>query len=485
MSFSPQDILSLALPELFLASAAMFFLIFGVFRGNEVTRFISGAVIMSFGVAALFLIGLDWKTPQVTMNGLFVLDSFSMFLKLLVMAGLAASVALSIRYLQLEKIERFEYPVLVMFAGIGMMIMVSSNHLLSLYVGLELQSLSLYVLAAFHRDHLKSSEAGIKYFILGALASGMLLFGISLVYGFAGHLGFQEIAAIIAGQEEMSVGLIVGMVFVLVGIAFKISAVPFHMWTPDVYEGSPASVTALFAIVPKVAAIGLLMRLLFGPFGDVVVEWQQVIWFMAAASTIVGAFAGLVQQNIKRLLAYSSIGNMGYVLIGVAAGSQDGVSAVLLYMTIYMIMTAGTFGLVMTMRRQGIAVENISDLSGLSRNCPMSAYAMAILMFSMSGIPPMAGFFGKLFIFEAAVEQGLYSLAVIGVLTSVIAAYYYLRVIKVMFFDAPADPYDKDADFARNAVVAVSVLFVLLFIFKPSTLLATSSMAASALFLGS
>ena len=482
MSFFTQEILAMALPELFLALSAMFFLIFGVFRGNEVTRFISGAAIMSFAVAGLFLYGLDWKTGHSVMNGMFILDPFSMFLKLLIMGGLAASLALSIRYLQQEKIERFEYPVLVMFAGIGMMLMVSSNHLLSLYVGLELQSLSLYVLAAFHRDHIKSSEAGIKYFILGALASGMLLFGISLVYGFAGHLGYEEMAAIISQQDTgVSAGLIVGMVFVLVGIAFKISAVPFHMWTPDVYEGSPVSVTALFAIVPKVAAIGLLMRLLFGPFGDLVVEWQQVLWFMAAASTIVGAFAALAQDNIKRLLAYSSIGNMGYALIGVVAATTDGVSAVLVYMTIYMIMTAGTFGVVMMMRRQGMAVESIGDLSGLSRNNPMAAYALAILMFSMSGIPPMAGFFGKLFIFEAAVAQGLYVLAVIGVLTSVVAAFYYLRVIKVMFFDAPADPYDKDADLARNVVVAASVLFVVLFIFKPSFLLHTTAAAASSL----
>lgn len=469
------------LPEMFLAVSGMALLIVGVLRGNASTRPVSWAVMWSFLLAALFLLGVPWTRTEL-FGGMFVMDQFAGFMKLIILIGLTASIALSVRYLYQENVARFEFPILVLFAGLGMMIMVSSNNLLTMYVGLELQSLALYVLAAFRRDHVKSAEAGMKYFVLGALASGMLLFGCSLVYGFAGTLDFNGIGAVLAGVVRPEMGMIVGLVFVLAGLAFKISAVPFHMWTPDVYEGAPTAVTALFAMVPKIAAMALLMRLLFGPFGSIVDQWQQIIWFIAAASMVLGAFAGIAQQNIKRLLAYSSIGNMGYALMGVAAGTALGAGSVVLYMTLYMIMTAGVFGIVLTMRRNGAAAERIDDLAGLSRTQPIMAYGMAILLLSMTGIPPLAGFFGKLMVFNAAVGSGLYVLAVLGVLTSVVAAYYYLRIIKVMFFDEAVEPFDKQVAFAKRAVIAVSVAFTVLFILAPDTLVKSTRDAAAALF---
>lgn len=341
-----------------------------------------------------------------------------------------------------------------------MMLMVSANNFLALYMGLELQALSLYVLAAFHRNSARSSEAGIKYFVLGALSSGMLLFGISLIYGFTGSIDFGVVGNTLEALESVPLGVIFGLVFILAGLAFKISAAPFHMWTPDVYQGAPTAVTALFAMVPKIAAMALLMRLLFDPFAALSDQWGQIIYFLALMSMLVGAFAAIAQDNIKRLLAYSSIGNMGYALVGVAVGTAAGAGAVVLYLTIYMVMTAGVFAVVMSMRRQGLSVFKISDLSGLSQTSPALAYSMAILMFSMSGIPPAAGFFGKLVVFNAAVAEGYYVLAVVGVLSSVVAAYYYLRVVKVMFFDEPEDAFDKDMPFARRAVLLISILFV-------------------------
>lgn len=471
------------LPEIFLALASMLLLVAGVLRGNQSANFISWSVLGTFAIAAMLLMGISWDDKTV-LNGMFHISPFIGFIKLLVLAGLMATIALSVSYLQREKIARFEYPILVMMAGVGMMLMVSSSNLLAMYVSLELQSLALYVLAAFRRDHVKSSEAGMKYFVLGSLASGMLLFGISMIYGFSGSLDYIKIAGSFATVDGVAMGFMVGMVFVLVGMAFKISAVPFHMWTPDVYEGAPTSVTAFFALVPKLATMAVLMQLLYGPFGGLSVHWQHIIWFLSMASMVWAALAGLVQSNIKRLMAYSSIGNMGYALLGVLAGTPQGVTAVILYMTIYMVMTAGTFGIILCMRRGGRMVEGISDLAGLSRTSPLMAYALAILLFSMSGIPPLAGFFGKMFVFQAAVSQGFFVLAVVGVITSVVAAYYYLRVIKVMFFDEVAEPLDGQAAFAKRAVIMLSVIFVLLFILKPNLLVDTARHTANALFTG-
>ena len=423
----------------------------------------------------------SWET-QFALNNMLIVDGFSNVMKLIIIVGMIASLGLSVQYLYQERIARFEYPVLVMFAGIGMMLMVSANNLLSLYMALELQSLSLYVLAAFHRNSLKSGEAAAKYFILGALSSGMLLFGISLIYGFTGSLDFTTIQTTLQNLESIPPGFTIGMVFVLAALVFKISAAPFHMWTPDVYQGSPTSVTAFFALVPKVAAMALIIRLIFMPFTAAEEQWVQILYFVSVASLIFGSFAAIAQENIKRLLAYSSIGNMGYALIGLIAGTELGVSAVVIFMLIYMIMTAGSFAVVLCMRRDGIAVENISDLSGLSKNQPFLAYAMAALMFSMSGIPPLAGFFGKLFIFNAALASGYYTLAVLGVMASVVAAYYYLRIIKVMFFDEPTDAFDKEEGLEKRLVLFFSLAFILGFIFKPMYVLSFAEIAANSLF---
>jgi NADH-quinone oxidoreductase subunit N len=469
------------LPELFLAAAGMVLLVAGVLRGNTATAFINKAVMISFLITILLLLGLNWDEVHI-LNNMFVMDQFAGFMKLLVLCGLIASVGLSTQYIYQDGIIRFEYAIIVLFSGLGMLLMLSASNLLSLYVALELQSLSLYVLAAIRRDHPKSAESGMKYFVLGAISSGMLLFGSSLIYGYTGSLDFATIASVTAASPSM--GAVIGMVFILSALAFKISAVPFHMWTPDVYEGAPTSVTALFAMVPKLAAMGLIARLVVQAFPAIQEDWVQILWFLSAASMAVGAFAGIAQRNIKRLLAYSSIGNMGYALIGLVTASSTGVGGMIIYMAIYMMMTAGTFGIVMNMRRDGKAVKKIGDLAGLSRNSPFMAYALALLMFSMSGIPPLAGFFGKLLVFKAAVASGLYVLAVFGVLTSVVAAFYYLRIIKVMFFDEPADKFDDNIGFARRTVIFISVFFIVAFIVSPSALIEISMRAAASLFPG-
>lgn len=473
------------LPELFLVAVAMVLLVWGAFRANGIghmraTNFAGWFAAGAFICAAILMIGVPWGRAAI-LNNMFVMDPFAGVMKILILIGMAGTMAASVRYLVDERIARFEYPVLMLLATVGMMLMVSSHNMLALYVGLEMMSLSLYVLAAIRRDHARAAEAGLKYFVLGALASGMMLFGISLLYGFTGTLGFDGIAAAVATDSTQQMAVLVGMVFVLAGVAFKISAAPFHMWTPDVYEGAPTSVTAMFAVAPKIAAIALLVRLLFGPFAEIMGDWQEIIWFLAFASLLVGSFAALAQSNIKRLMAYSSIGNVGYALIGIVAGTVDGIGAVIVYLTIYMVMTVGVFAVILTMRRDGMEVERIDDLAGLSRYRPALAYAMAILMFSMSGIPPMAGFFGKLVVFQAAVSAGFYVLAVLGVLASVVAAYYYLRVIKVMFFDQASAPMDVQVGAARKLVLGLSVLFVMLYIVKPNALISMGRDTAESL----
>lgn len=470
------------LPELFLAVTAMGFLIVGVTQGNRATSVLGWAVCLALAIAALLLLNISWDAKSI-LGGMFVIDEFAGLFKLMILLGLIVSLALSVDYLYIERIARFEYPVLVLFAGLGMMLMVSAGNLLSLYMALELQSLSLYVLAGIHRNSTRSAEAAIKYFVLGALSSGMLLFGISLIYGFTGTIDFELIRKTLEQAQAISPGITIGLAFILAGLAFKISAVPFHMWTPDVYQGVPAPVTALFAIVPKVAAFGLMMRVLFFAFYPASDDWVQIVYFLSAASMIVGAFAALAQNNLKRLMAYSSIGNVGYVLIGVVAGTAEGAGAVILYLLIYMITTAGVFSIILCMRRQGLMAAEIRDLAGLSRHSPVMAYAMAALMFSMSGIPPLAGFFGKFFIFIAAVEQGQIALVVLGVLTSVVSAYYYLRIVKVMFFDEPADPFDRGMTVEKRLVLLASVLFVVGFILKPNLIVDSAMSAAKALFL--
>ena len=472
------------LPELALAVITMFLLLFGVFRGNKATGSIS-----LFAVTTIILTGalisISPYSSGSVFGGQFVIDEFTRFMKLLVLLGSALAILMSIDYNSREGIPQFEYPILILFATLGMLLMVSANDLMSLYVGVELQSLALYVIAAFRRDSTKSSEAGLKYFVLGALSSGMLLYGASMIYGFAGTTRFDGLASLFTGPDaNPGVGVVVGLVFLLAGLAFKVSAVPFHMWTPDVYEGSPTPVTAFFAVAPKIAAIALLVRTMLGPFGELFAHWQQIIIFIAVCSMLLGAFAAIWQTNIKRLLAYSSIGHIGYALVGLSAGSKEGVTGIGIYMTIYLVMNVGTFCCVLSMRRQGLLVEGIHDLAGLARNQPMLAAAMAIFMFSMAGIPPLAGFFGKLYIFLAAINEGLYLLAVVGVLTSVVGAFYYLRIVKIMYFDEPAEVFDKRQGREIGIIMALAAIFTLFFFVMPSPIINITTQAASVLFAG-
>tara|TARA_Y100001970_G_scaffold294030_1_gene446051 strand:- start:11958 stop:13418 length:1461 start_codon:yes stop_codon:yes gene_type:complete len=470
------------LPELTLAVMSMVLLIYGVFRGDGSTGSCSWLAVLALLITGIIMSLLP-ESAESAFRGQFIVDQFARFMKWLVLLGSAIAVVMSMTYNASEEIERFEFPVLILFASLGMLLMVSANDLISLYVGLELQSLALYVIAAFRRDSTKSSEAGLKYFVLGALSSGMLLYGASMIYGFAGTTQFDALAALFVGPSaDPGVGVVVGLVFLLAGLAFKVSAVPFHMWTPDVYEGAPTPVTAFFAVAPKIAAIALLVRTMTGPFGELFGQWQQIIIFVSIASMLLGALAAIWQTNIKRLLAYSSIGHVGYALVGLAAGSEEGIRGIGVYMTIYLAMNVGTFCCVLSMRRQGVMVEGIDDLGGLARNHPFMAAAMAVFMFSMAGIPPLAGFFGKLYVFMAAVNEGLYTLAIVGVLTSVIGAFYYLRIVKIMYFDEPEEAFDRTAGREVDVIMAVAGIFTLLFFIFPSPIIEGAGQAAAALF---
>ncbi|CAA7625837.1 NADH-quinone oxidoreductase subunit NuoN [Magnetospirillum sp. UT-4] len=472
------------LPELFLVLAAMALLMAGVFRKDEGFGSTTSLAIMAMVAAAVLVWAVGGDERQTTFGGMFVMDSFAVFAKLMVLVGSALTAAMSVSFLEREKLGRFEYPILILFATVGMMMMISANDFIALYLGLELQSLSLYVLAAYNRDSVRATEAGLKYFVLGSLASGMLLYGVSLVYGFSGSTSFEVLPRIFGGDHPAAphLGFIAGLVFIIAGLAFKISAVPFHMWTPDVYEGAPTPVTSFFAVAPKIAALVLFTRVMVGPFGDLVDQWRQVITFIAILSMFVGAFAAIVQTNIKRLMAYSSIGHVGFVLVGLAAGTADGVQGVLVYLAIYLFMNVGTFAVILCMRSKGRMVEGIDDLAGLSRTHPLMALTMAALMFSMAGIPPLAGFWGKFYVFKAAVDAGLFTLAIIGVLTSVVSAFYYLRIIKIMYFDEAIEPFERVSGRAMGMVMALSTAVVLLFTFLPGPLLTSAKAAASVLF---
>jgi NADH-quinone oxidoreductase subunit N len=401
-------------------------------------------------------------------------------MKVLTLFGSAAAIVMSVHFMKRAGLARFEYPVLILLATTGMMMMISADDLIALYMGLELQSLALYVVAAIDRDNARSSEAGLKYFVLGALSSGMLLYGASLIYGFTGSTSFAGIAGALAA-EGRSLGVVFGIVFVIAGLAFKVSAVPFHMWTPDVYEGSPTPVTAFFAAAPKLAAMALLVRVMVVPFANNVPDWQQILVFVSIASMVLGAFAAIGQTNIKRLLAYSSIGHMGFALVGLAAGNEEGVRGVVTYMTIYLIMTLGVFACVIAMRRKGTNVEAISDLAGLARTDKGLAFVLAMLMFSLAGIPPLAGFFGKYFVFLAAIKAGLVTLAVIGVVASVIGAFYYLRIVKIMYFDEPVEAFDP-MDGEVRVIAYASGAFTVLFALFAQPVLELASQAAKSLY---
>ncbi|MFN8828376.1 MAG: NADH-quinone oxidoreductase subunit NuoN [Labrys sp. (in: a-proteobacteria)] len=469
---------AIALPEILLAVGALALLMYGVFVGEKSFRTVSYASIGVIVLAAIF-VATSGSERVLTFGDSFIVDGFARFVKLLVLIGSAAAIIMSMDYLKAEKVERFEYPILILLATVGMMMMVSANDLIALYLGLELQSLALYVVAAIHRDNVKSTEAGLKYFVLGALSSGMLLYGASFIYGYTGTIGFEGIA--VAVKEGASIGLVFGLVFLMAGLAFKISAVPFHMWTPDVYEGAPTPVTAFFAAAPKMAAMGMMVRTIIVSFPGILAEWQQIVVFIALASMALGAFAAIGQRNIKRLMAYSSIGHMGFALVGLAAGTQQGVEGVLIYMALYLAMTLGTFACILAMRRQGLLVEEIADLAGLGRTSPVMAFALAMLMFSLAGIPPLAGFFAKFYVFAAAVNAGLYVLAVLGVLSSVVGAYYYLRIVKLMYFDEATGAFEP-MPIGLKAVVVVSSVVTMFFVLWPGLITEPAAAAARSLF---
>ncbi|MEE4351122.1 MAG: NADH-quinone oxidoreductase subunit NuoN [Pacificimonas sp.] len=448
--------LNIAAPELVLALGAMTLLMIGVFRGSRSFVGLSWGAVIIYAIAGFALIN---DAPRaLAFDGLYVADDFSRFLKVLIFTAAAACTITAIPYLRRARSDKFEYPVIIMLGALGMGMMVSAADLLSLYVGLELQSLAAYVLAAFRRDETRSSEAGLKYFVLGALASGILLYGISLVYGFTGTTTFVILAPLLAG--EPGVGLTVGLVFILAGLAFKISAVPFHMWTPDVYQGAPTPVSMFFASAPKAAAMGLLVRVTMDAFGGVADQWQQIIAFAAVASMILGAVGAIGQTSIKRLLAYSSINNIGFALIGLAAATPEGVAGVLFYMAVYLAMTIGAFLVVLALRgSDGRARDDMAALAGLSRTRPGLALAMAIFMFSLAGIPPLLGFWPKFSVFNAAIEAEMYVLAVIGVVTSVVGAFYYLRIVKLAYFDEPEAEILPQESTVNGSVMAAAAIF--------------------------
>jgi len=468
----------IALPEIVLSVLGMMILVYGVLRKGEQTQTVTMLVLGAFLLTGFLMVT---RAGGVGFHGQFVVDRFAVLIKALVLVSSAFTLMLALDYNRRQGIARFEFPVLVLFATVGMMGMASASNLITLYLSLELLSLCSYVLAAFARDELRSAEAGLKYFVLGALASGLLLYGISLVYGFSGTMDFMGVARVLTTSGGASAGMVVGVVFVIVGLAFKVAAAPFHMWTPDVYEGAPTPITTFLATASKVAAMGLFLRTMAEPFGAVLGSWRLILEIISIFSMILGALAAIGQSNIKRLMAYSSIGHMGYALIGLAVGGPVGVRGVLVYMIVYVFMAAGTFGCILAMRRRGVALERIEDLSGLARTDPALALAFAVFMFSMAGIPPLSGFFAKLYVFLAAVDAQMWTLAVVGVLTSVVSAFYYIRIVKVMYFDAPEPAFDRKPT-GVAFVATVTGLYTLFFFLFPGPFVAAADSAAAALF---
>lgn len=467
-----------ALPEMILALGAMGLLMMGAFQDDaEESGVMSTWLAIGVLVAAAAVVVMFQNTPASLFQDAFVIDRYTRFMKLLVLAGSAGALLLSFESFSELKLMKFEYPVLVLLATVGMMMMISANDLIALYIGVELQSLALYVVAAFRRESVRSSEAGLKYFVLGALSSGMLLYGASLVYGFTGSTSFPVIAGAV---KAANIGVIFGLVFLLVGLAFKVSAVPFHMWTPDVYEGAPTPVTAFFAAAPKVAAMALLVRVVTVAFPAVAPQWQQIIVFISIASMLLGSFAAIGQTNIKRLMAYSSIGHVGFALVGLAANNQEGVQGVLIYMAIYLVMTLGTFACILAMRRKDESVEEIEELSGLAETNLGMAFALAMLMFSLAGIPPLAGFWGKFYVIAAAVKANMMLLAIVAVVASVVAAFYYIRIVIVMFVKEPKEKF-LSIDGRIGFVMALATIFVIGFIVYPGPLVDAAAAAAKSL----
>ena len=464
------------IPEIFLSLFSFIFLIFGLYvKKNAFRQTCNFAVLVL--LITIFLVYLDIIPEFANYQNLFNNSSFIEFFKILVLLGSIASILISKEYFLSIKLKHFEIPILLLFSTLGMMLMISSNNLMSMYLAIELQSLALYVAAAIKRDSLSSAESGVKYFILGALSSGILLYGMSLIYGFTGSMNFNDINIVVSQYDDLSLGLIFGLVFVIVGLGFKVSAVPFHMWTPDVYEGAPNSITAFFAIVPKIAAVALLFRFCLIPFVNFYSEWAQIITFLSIASMFLGGIAAIAQSNIKRLLAYSSIGHVGYILIALVSANEDGIKAAAIYMFSYMIMNIAIFAIILSIKIKNEYLLEINDLKGLSKSNPIVSLSIAIVMLSMAGIPPFIGFFGKFYVFIAAIKQDLYILSILGVIASVISAFYYLKIIKVMYFDEYIE--DKKLNFKISLqsmlVLTISLFLIVCFILYPSMLINIST----------
>ncbi|MFL2888969.1 MAG: NADH-quinone oxidoreductase subunit NuoN [Candidatus Pelagibacter sp.] len=460
--------LELVFPEIFLSLSIMFLLILGVFKKDS-SKLVQNTALVILLITAVITFNETLGIKQTFLfNDSVIIDYLSSFMKIVTLLAAFLVLVISSNYLKTFKIFKIEYPILILSAVLGMMVMISSNDLIVFYMGLELQSLALYVLATFNRDQLKSSEAGLKYFVLSALSSGLLLYGCSLIYGFTGSTNFNVIANQLNADQY---ALTFGIVFILVGLAFKISAVPFHMWAPDVYEGSPTSVTLFFTMVPKVAALTVFIRFLYVPFLNLIDQWQMILIFLSIASMLFGAIAAIGQTNLKRLIAYSSISHIGYALAGLATGSNDGIQSSVIYITIYILMNLGLFSCLLMMKRNNQYFEDIEDLSGLSKNHPLLSLSLLIILFSLAGIPPLAGFFAKFYIFKSVLEQSMYFLAIVGLLSTVVAAFYYLRVIKIMYFDKEKEKYDTDHSFWLKFSLTVSTLLILIYFVFPSQLI--------------
>ena len=460
--------LELVFPEIFLSLSIMFLLILGVFK-KESSKLIQNISLIALFITAVITFNETLSNEEILLfNDSVIIDYLSSLMKIITLLAAFLVLVISSSYLRIFKIFKIEYPILILSSVLGMMIMISSNDLIVFYMGLELQSLALYVLATFNRDQLKSSEAGLKYFVLSALSSGLLLYGCSLIYGFTGSTNFNIIANQLNSNEY---ALTFGIVFILVGLAFKISAVPFHMWAPDVYEGSPTSVTLFFTMVPKIAALTVFIRFLYVPFLNLIDQWQMILIFLSIASMLFGAIAAIGQTNLKRLIAYSSIGHIGYALAGLAVGTNDGIQSSIIYITIYILMNLGLFSCLLMMKRNNEYYEDIEDLSGLSKNHPMLSLSLLIILFSLAGIPPLAGFFAKFYIFKSVIEQSMYFLAIVGLLSTVIAAFYYLRIIKIIYFDKEKEKYGTDHSLWLKFSLTASTLLILMYFIFPSQLI--------------
>ena len=459
------QIITYILPEIFLSFSIMSLLMVGVFIKKSFKL-----VSLLANITLVFAIALVLNQPNEIIkifDESYIIDQLSIYMKVLTLFFTLFILVSSKDYIKINNIDKIEYPIIILASSLGMLLMISSYDLIVFYLGLELQSLCLYILASFKRDNEKSTEAGLKYFVLSALSSGLLLYGCSLIYGFTGSTNFQTISE---NLNDANIGAVFGIVFIIVGLSFKISAVPFHMWAPDVYEGSPTSVTSFFAVVPKIAAISVFIRFMYVPFSNVIIEWQTIIIFLSIGSMILGAVAAIGQYNIKRLMAYSSIGHMGYILAGIATGTNSGIQSTIIYLTIYLVMNLGIFGCIFMMKRENIFYEKIKDLSGLSKNHPLLALGFLIILFSLAGIPPLAGFFAKFYIFMAVIEVEMYALAIIGLVTTVISAFYYLRIVKVIYFDEPSEAFEENFDWGLRISLVLSSILILIYFIYPSIL---------------